>query len=92
MSEEQDKFEKRKQEAQKRKKKLQKMQNSKIKPRTKHALAIAGGSLAAIVLVVALIFANAGFTRRMVTAVEVGDKKVSAAEYSYYYIQQAIST
>lgn len=92
MSEEQDKFEKRKQEAQKRKKKLQKMQNSKIKPRTKHALAIAGGSLAAIVLVVALIFANAGFTRRIVTAVEVGDKKVSAAEYSYYYIQQAIST
>ena len=92
MSEEQNKFEKRKQEAQKRKRKLQKMQNSKIKPRTKHVLAIVGGSLAAIILVVALVLVNAGFTRRMVTALEIGNEKVSSAEYSYYYIQQAIST
>ena len=92
MSEEQNKFEKRKQEAQKRKRKLQKMQNSKIKPRTKHVLAVVGGSLAAIIVVIALVFANAGFTRRMVTALEIGNEKVSSAEYSYYYIQQAIST
>lgn len=44
MSEEQDKFEKRRKEAAKRKKKLQKMQNSKVKPGTKRALGIAGGS------------------------------------------------
>ncbi len=92
MSEEQNKFEKRKQEAQKRKRKLQKMQNSKIKPRTKHVLAVVGGALAAIIVVIALVFANAGFTRRMVTALEIGNEKVSSAEYSYYYIQQAIST
>ena len=49
MSEEQNKFEKRKQEAQKRKRKLQKMQNSKIKPKTKHILAVTGGSLVALI-------------------------------------------
>ncbi len=92
MSEEQNKFEKRKQEAQKRKRKLQKMQNSKIKPKTKHILAVTGGSLVALIVVFALVFANAGFTRRMVTALEIGNEKVSSAEYSYYYIQQAIST
>ena len=53
-------------------------------------LAIVGGSLAAIILVVALVLVNAGFTRRMVTALEIGNEKVSSAEYSYYYIQQAI--
>lgn len=92
MSEEQDKFEKRRKEAEKRKKKLQKMQNSKVKPGTKRALGIAGGSILAILLVAVIVVANAGFTRRMVTALEVGDQKVSSAEFSYYYVQQALST
>lgn len=92
MSEEQDKFEKRRKEAAKRKKKLQKMQNSKVKPGTKRALGIAGGSILAILLVAVIVVANAGFTRRMVTALEVGDQKVSSAEFSYYYVQQALST
>ena len=92
MSEEQDKFEKRKKEALKRKKQLQRQQKSKLKPSTKKRLTIVGSSVLAIVLIAAIVILNAGFTRRMTTAVEVGSEKVSSAEYSYYYIQQAVST
>lgn len=92
MSEEQDKFEKRKKEALKRKKQLQKQQSAKMKPSTKKKLSIFGGSALAIILIAAIVVLNAGFTRRMATAVKVGEEKVSSAEYSYYYIQQAVST
>lgn len=92
MSQEQDKFEQRKKEALKRKKELQKMQNSKVKPKTKRTLGIIGGTLLALVIIASIVVANAGFTRRMVTAMKVGDEKVCTAEFSYYYIQQAVNT
>ena len=91
MSEEQ-KYEKRRQEALKRKKELHKMQNAKIKPATKQKLTTAGVSLLVLVLLVVWVFFNVGFPRRMVTALSVGNEKVSTAEFSYYYTQQAMST
>lgn len=42
-------------------------------------------ALVVVVGVFALIFPQTGWSRRVVSAVTIGDEKVSVAEYSYYY-------
>lgn len=87
-----DKFQLRKQEALKRKQQLKKMQNAKIRPATKKKIMAGVAVLLALVIVGTIVFFNAGFVRRQVNAMTVGEEKVSATEFNYYYAQQAIST
>ncbi|MBQ7064108.1 MAG: peptidylprolyl isomerase [Firmicutes bacterium] len=92
MKKEQDKYGARRELAQKRKKQLQKMQNSKIKPSTKRAIWGSVAAVVAVLIIAVLVFFNAGFTRRWVTALQVGDEKVSTAEFNYYYTDQVMNT
>ncbi len=86
------KIEARRQAALKRKKKLQKQQNAKIKPGVKKGLIGCVAGLVVLVIIAVIVFFNAGFVKRSVTAVTVGDEKVSAAEFSYYYNEQVMYT
>ena len=92
MSEEKDKFAQRRADAQKRKKQLQKMQNAKIKPSTRSKLNGLLIALAVILVAGVIVFFEAGFVRRLTTAMKVGDERVSSAEFDYYYSDQVIST
>jgi len=81
----QSKIDKRKEEARKRKEKQRKIQNAKIKPVVRKKL-ISGVCIALVMLLVGgMIFANTTYARTTFTAVKVGDVKITAAEYSYYY-------
>ena len=81
----QQKIEQRRQEARERQKKLQKRANSKIDPKVKNGVITALIVIACVAVLFALIFPNTGLSKRVVTAASVGDEKISAAEFSYYY-------
>lgn len=89
---ESDKFEQRRKEALKRKQQLNRMKHSKLRPSTKKKIAAVAASVVALVIAAVIVFCNLGVVRRQLTAVTIGDQKVSAAEFNYYYTQQAIST
>ncbi|MBO6158613.1 MAG: peptidylprolyl isomerase [Firmicutes bacterium] len=79
------KIEKRREEARKRQQEIKKRENAKISQKTKHAILSVCITVLSILVILALIFPNTGLSRRMLTAVTIGDTKVSVAEYSYYY-------
>jgi hypothetical protein len=86
MSNTQEKIDKRKKEAWKQKKKNQKRASSKIKYKTKLKIRNVAIAIVACLLVVAIVLPNMSVTKRWVTALKVGDTKVSSAELSYSYI------
>ena len=92
MSEEKDKFAKRREEQQKKMKQLHKLQNSRIKPSTRSKLTGLLIALVVILVIGVIVFFEAGFVRRLTTAMKVGDEKVSTAEFDYYYSDEAITT
>ncbi len=81
----QQKIEQRRQEARERQKQLQKRANSKIDPKVKKGVVTALITIACVAVLFALIFPNTGLSRRIVTAATIGDERISAAEFSYYY-------
>lgn len=85
MSDTQSKIEQRRKEAQQRKQQNRKRETAKIKYRTKQRIKAAAITVVACVLLAALILPSMGVTKRWVTAVKIGDTKISTAEYSYYY-------
>ena len=79
------KIDQRREEARKRQQALKKRENSKFSPKLKSRLIGTGCTLLVIILIAALIFPNTGLSRRMLTALTIGDTDISVAEYSYYY-------
>ncbi len=79
------KIEQRKQEAYKLHKRNQKRAGRKLRPSAvKKLIAI----ICAVVIVLAgscAAFLNSGLARRVIAAATIGNEKISAAEYSYYY-------
>lgn len=86
MSDSQSKIEKRRQEARERKQLNAKRAKSKVKPSTKRNLIVAVCVLLLVVLVGGLFFSESSLLVRKVTAMTIGKTKISAAEYSYYYL------
>lgn len=79
------KIEQRKAEAYKIRKRNQKRAGRKIRPSAMKKL-IAGIIVAILVIVCGgLGFLSSGLARRTITAAKIGNDKISAAEYSYYY-------
>jgi len=79
------KIDKRKEEARKRKRKQRKIEKSRIKPAMRKKI-LSGTCLALVILLVTgIIFSNTTYASTVFTAVKVGDVKITAAEYSYYY-------
>lgn len=85
MSDTQSKIEKRRQEARKRQELNKKRANAKIKHSTVQKIQVTCAVVIAVILLAALILPSMGITRRVLTAVTIGDTKISTAEYSYYY-------
>lgn len=86
MSDSQSKIDKRRQEARERKQLNAKRASSKIKPSTKRRALTTTCVLLIVVLVAGLFFSESSLLVRKVTAMTIGNEKISAAEYSYYYI------
>ena len=80
------KIEQRKEEAYKRRKHNVKRSQRKVRPSTLKKI------IACVVIVLILVaggcavFLNSGLARRVISAATIGNRKVSAAEYSYYYV------
>lgn len=85
MSDTQSKIDQRRKEAQKRRELNRKRANAKIKYKTKQKLKITAVAAVAVLLIAALILPQLAITKRWLTAVTIGDTKISTAEYSYYY-------
>lgn len=81
----QEKIEQRRAESAKAQKRNKKRANSKFPRWLKRTLITIGVCLAAAVVVFLLVFPNTGLSRRVFTAVTIGDVDVSTAEFSYYY-------
>jgi len=81
----QEKIEQRRQEAKKAQARNKKRENAKISYKVKNRIVGVLVTLLCLCALFALIFPNTGWSRRVVTAVTIGDEKISSAEYSYYY-------
>jgi len=81
----QEKINKRREESKKAQEHNKKVANAKIKPKTRNTIIGILCAIVALVAVFALVFPNTALSRRVVTAATIGDTKVSAAEFSYYY-------
>ena len=81
----QSKIDKRKEDARKRKEKQRKIQKARIKPAVRKKI-LSGICIALVFLLLGgIVFSNSTYARKTFTAVSVGDVKITAAEYSYYY-------
>ncbi len=85
MSDTQAKIEQRRKEAHKRKEQNQRAVHAKIKRSTKQKIKVTAVVVVLVLLVAALIVPSMGITKRLVTALTIGNVKISTAEYSYYY-------
>lgn len=85
MSDTQSKIDQRRKEARKRQAQNRKKENAKIKYKTKQRIKVSAVIVVAVLLVAALILPQMAITKRWLTAVTIGDTKISTAEYSYYY-------
>ncbi len=81
----QEKIEQRRQEAKKAQARNKKRENAKISYKVKNRVIGVLVTLLCLCALFALIFPNTGWSRRVTTAVTIGDEKISSAEYSYYY-------
>ena len=81
----QEKIEKRREESKKAQALNKKRENAKISYKVKNRIVGVLVTLLCICALFALIFPNTGWSRRVTTAVKIGDEKISSAEYSYYY-------
>lgn len=79
------KIKQRREEAKKAQARNQKRANAKIPYKVKRGLLIALGVVAAALVIFALVFPATGLSRRALTALKIGDTKISSAEFSYYY-------
>ncbi len=85
MSDTNSKIEKRKAEARKRQAKLKRREKRKLKPSTRRRLITGICIVLVCILAGGLFFTGTATARRVISAVKIGDVKVSSAEYSYYY-------
>ena len=90
MADTQSKIDKRREEARKRQELNRKRENAKVKHSTVVRIKVTAIVIAVVLVLGAIIMPSVGVTKRLITAVTVGDTKISTAEYSYYY-QNAFS-
>ena len=81
----QSKIEKRREEARKRQEINRRRENARVKHSTVVRIKVIAAVIAIVLVLCAIIMPSVGVTKRLVTAVTVGDTKISTAEYSYYY-------
>jgi len=85
MADTQSKIEKRREEARQRQELNRKRENAKIKHSTVVRIKVIAIVIAVVLVLGAIIMPSVGVTKRLITAVTVGNTKISTAEYSYYY-------
>ncbi len=85
MADTQSKIEKRREEARKRQELNRKRENAKVKHSTVVRIKVIAVVVAIVIVLGAIIMPSVGVTKRWISAVTIGDTKISTAEYSYYY-------
>ncbi len=85
MADTQSKIEKRREEAKKRQELNRKRENAKVKHSTVVRIKVIAAVVAIVLVLGAIIMPSVGVTKRWISAVTIGDTKISTAEYSYYY-------